>query len=67
MRPEQEMRTFLEKCDAVWSFGLSNGPCPLYDTGEQGLCAECSFPEGVRWTLGDSEIVPQSILKANDL
>jgi len=64
MRSEKEIVAFLDACNKVAGFGLSTGPCPLEldresygdDDDRCGCCAECSFPAGVEWVLGDDAI-----------
>ena len=54
MRTEEEIREAMRKCDEVADWGISNGPCPFNDDGEEGCCAECSTPSTLRWVLGSN-------------
>lgn len=54
MRTEKEIRDKLDECLKVAGWGMSEGPCPLDDNGEEGCCAECSFPSAIQWVLGES-------------
>lgn len=53
MRTEKELREFLKKCDDAPrnANGLLTENCPL--DNESGCCAECSFPNGIAWALGE--------------
>lgn len=55
MKSEAEIRSVLERCEEVCSFGISDGPCPVEKNGEKGCCAECSMPSTLVWVLGDTD------------
>ncbi len=55
LRSEQEIRDLLSKCKKVAAFGMSKGPCPLNEDGQEGCCAECSASNTLRWVLGGDD------------
>ena len=54
MRSEQEIKDKLDECSVAAGWGMSEGPCPFDEEGEEGCCAECSFPSAMLWVLGIS-------------
>lgn len=57
MKTEKQLLEFLEKCNKVAGFGMSNGPCPFEKGRKKGCCAECSTPSTIQWVLGNKSKV----------